>query len=259
MKKTSDSDREEYRSFCKLASADENTFKSFKGGSSTYNGVLEHVNEDQGKQYLNELGSLSLDEMNAIKKNDKFGSPKKYFYDELGFEASPSSLRYIHVHRQMKDIFGSFDGKVIAEIGGGYGGQALIFSELSNIKSYSIFDLPETLALTEKYLRKNRTGIKKFNFYSCFDVPENKNFDILISNYALSECTKDMQNCYLDRVVNKSKEFYMIFNFSSPHAHSLEQLQPLIQEKFAATPEIPQTSPRGTNILLVKRNKNLTI
>ena len=39
-----------------------------------------------------------------------------------------------------------------------------------------------------------------------------ENFDLLISNYAFSECHKDVQLDYIERFVKKSNNFYMMHN-----------------------------------------------
>ena len=42
------------------------------------------------------------------------------------------------------------------------------------------------------------------------DVEEN--FDLLVSNYALSECNREAQMMYIERFVKKSDKFYLMHN-----------------------------------------------
>ena len=43
------------------------------------------------------------------------------------------------------------------------------------------------------------------------ELPEEE-IDLFISNYAYSECDREMQLSYFDRVIKKSKRGYMIYN-----------------------------------------------
>jgi len=38
------------------------------------------------------------------------------------------------------------------------------------------------------------------------------NFDLLVSNYALSECNRETQMMYIERFVKKSDKFYLMHN-----------------------------------------------
>ena len=58
-------------------------------------------------------------------RNDRVGSPELYKFD-FG-SVSGTSLRYCKVYLEIKSLFDIDRIKDIAEIGGGYGGQALIF------------------------------------------------------------------------------------------------------------------------------------
>ena len=101
----------------------------------------------------------------------------------------------------------------IAEIGAGYGGQALMYNQLFGYQMYNIFDLAPVCKLIDKYLG---------NFYlSGGIVPSDINkfplrdgyvFDLVISNYAFSELPKKLQKIYLDKVILRSKCGYLTMN-----------------------------------------------
>ena len=101
----------------------------------------------------------------------------------------------------------------IIEIGGGYGGQCVIIKKYLNISSYSIVDLNEPLALTKKYLTKLNLN-ENVNFIDGKNT-SNKyldSYDLVISNYAISECSKLVQEYYIENILSKSKQGYIIYN-----------------------------------------------
>jgi len=73
-----------------------------------------------------------------------------------------------------------------------------------------MIDLEESLMLARKYLSKY--GIRRVNFISANAVPEIKS-DLLISNYAFSECRRVMQRIYLEKLILPSIKGYMAMNF----------------------------------------------
>ena len=76
----------------------------------------------------------------------------------------------------------------------------LIYSSPNiEIKTYTIFDLPEPMLLQKKYLRLHNININTINIYD--DLFVNKN-SFLISNYAYSEISLDLQNLYTQKLIN---------------------------------------------------------
>ena len=104
----------------------------------------------------------ALEKIELVKLNDQYGGPLVFSYSTIG-EIAPSTLGYLYNGQKMLNYFGSLEGKTIVEIGGGYGGQCLILSKLTNFAQYTIYDLPEANMLTNKYLSLNKTP----NFKNC--------------------------------------------------------------------------------------------
>ncbi len=128
-------------------------------------------------------------------------------------EISPSTLRYIKVLSDIKNKFGDISGKKIIEIGAGYGGQCLILSKIFNSLEYSIIDLDEASYLSNKYLSINGVDSR---IVKISDVPSmDEDFDIVISNYAYSELDKNLQDLYYERIIKRSKNGYLTYNFIS--------------------------------------------
>ncbi len=215
---TSLSDNGDYPQFCLKASLDDEIFKNFKR-YKVYNEILEHVGYDLGLKYYDEIKKLdvSLLKDNLItefKKNDKVGNPILFNFNEIE-NISGSTLRYIHVLAKLKQLFGSLDNKKICEIGVGYGGQCRILSSFFKLKSYTLIDLKPVLGLAQKYL-DNYPLNTVIEYKTMNELSYDKEYDLVISNYAFSEISKEFQKIYLDKVIKKSKSGFMIMNQIAP-------------------------------------------
>lgn len=244
---TSTSDEKKYNDICLKASLDEKTFSSFKRDKD-YNKILEHVDENLGKRYLKdsiEIFSEIKDYFEGFKENDLLGNPRMYDYGEYG-SFSPTTLRYINVLCQLRKYFGSLDGYKIIEIGGGYGGQCKIISDVYKYEIYYIVDLPNTLSLQKKYL--DSINVSNFECVDAKDLPKVDKYDLCISNYAFSECNKAIQNYYIENILDKSDRGFMICNVTKD-SHNRGYLLERIKKDCVILPESPNT--RSTNYLIV--------
>ena len=98
----------------------------------------------------------------------------------------------------------------IVEIGGGYGGTAPIIEKLFKPRSYTIIDLPGPLQLTKKFLNVQKMS---WGWYlKPRQIALFSHYDLVISNYAFSECTTENQEDYLERILSKSKNGYITCN-----------------------------------------------
>jgi hypothetical protein len=167
------SDTFEYKKICSLAYCNENMFNTFKSNPS-YNGILEHVSKENGQLYLDNLDFNFPDYINHIdtfKRNDIYGGTTLSNYDKIG-DISPTTIRYMKVLSDLKNIFGDLNGKKIIEIGVGYGGQCLILSNFFNLKEYGLVDLDEALLLSKKYLDKLNIVSIPINISSIYNLNE---------------------------------------------------------------------------------------
>jgi len=223
MQTTSISDRPGYKNVCEWAIKDERVFKNFKRYQE-YRKILEHVSRKHGKLYLNEIlkdGKDLLKFLDQFKKNDMYGNPHRSFYLKTG-RISPTTLRYVKVLSDLQKFFGNFNGWNIVEIGGGYGGQCKIISDVHKFKSYSIFDLDIALKLTKKYL--DRLHIHDIRYLSLDQFKNNMEIDLIISNYGFSEIVDHIQKEYIKKVITKSKRGYITYNSISKYAYSREKI-----------------------------------
>jgi putative sugar O-methyltransferase len=103
----------------------------------------------------------------------------------------------------------------IVEIGAGFGRTAQAMLKLvTNIRKYTIVDLPEVLSLSSAYLKQvlNQNEFSKIDFIDATIFDENKNdlkeLDLVINIDSFQEMTPDTVKEYFDKIIAKSKYFY---------------------------------------------------
>ena len=245
--KTSISDITSYRDLCYKAAIDDAVFNTFKQ-QPIYVDVLEHVTFEYGKQYINYLKENNFIFDSKFKTNDLYGSPTMYDFEIFG-KCSPTTIRYVKVMHELFLLFGNLSEKKIVEIGGGYGGQCKIIKDRFEC-DYKIIDLDVVNLLIEKYLKLFDYSI---NLYTCDNLQEQE-CDLFVSNYAFSECCKQIQDLYLEKVINNSKHGYITCNFISNLFEVTSYSQVELQNKLSlfhnitVTEEKPLTYPN--NILI---------
>ena len=132
-------------------------------------------------------------------------------FGEFG-KISPTTIRYIKNTFDIVDYFDCNNIKNIVEIGGGYGGLCKTISSIIDFENYIIFDLEEVNLLVEKYISKFPNISDKVKTFTLQELDEIDGIDLLISNYAFSEISLDIQDEYYEKVIKNSKYIYMIFN-----------------------------------------------
>ena len=246
------SDRTDYKSVCREASENDRAFSTFKNNFS-YVAILEHVNTEQGLLYLSYLEKNFPEYINYLdrfKENDKYGSPRTSEYPGIGC-ISPTTLRYVKVLSDIKELMGDLTGKKIVEIGSGYGGQCFILSQFYQDLDYSLIDMDEVLPLNKKYLDRLKTSHRTISLEEVKDL--NEDFDLVISNYAYSEVDKELQNLYWEKVIKRSKNGYFTLNFVSDvfgiKSYNLDEIMSIFSEK---NPQLLEENPKTfeNNIIL---------
>ena len=242
--RTSVTDDGAYPRLCEQAARDPAVFASFKRHPA-YTPVLEHVTPDEGAEYLR----ITLAQtpsfaalLDRFRKNDRLGTPHVSDYGPHG-TFSPTTLRYVKVMSDLVQLFGSLDGLRIIEIGCGYGGQCFTVHVASQPRAYALVDLEPCLRLQKVYLTE--LGVANVSFVPPERAADDAAYDLVVSNYAFSECTRDVQDEYLTRVLQNSKRGYLTCNWIAPrHFHSLspdDLLAAVPGSRFL--PETPRTAP----------------
>jgi hypothetical protein len=252
--KSSISDQDSYLALVNAAIANPSDFSKFRR-CNQYREILEHVSVQLGDQYLVALKSFGFSERDLKKRLrnlDKFnsiGGPEKYHYKSLGWLA-PSLLRYLKVDAEISALFGDLDDFDVCEIGGGFGGQFYVSSRTHKISSWTMYDLPQVLELQRKFLiscgEVNEIDLK---FKSGLEV-EPAFGDLLVSNYAFSELTRDIQEAYMPWIFENFSNGYITWNTLSEKnlgGFKLKELTSSIS-KLKVIEETPISAP-GNQIL----------
>jgi hypothetical protein len=213
MAQTSATDTPLYRETCKLCVEFGYHFSNFRRNEN-YVPFLEHLTQEQGFLELERIAQSVMTKIDELKENDKVGNPYLYFYPDIG-HVCPSTLRYIRVLSEIQQLFPQgLDRKDVCEIGVGYGGQCRIITSYYRVNCYTLVDLCCVLDLSKKYLSHYEI-LSPLNFVKA-NMIENHSYDFVISNYAFSEMIRDVQDEYLNKIILRSRNGYMICNFISP-------------------------------------------
>jgi hypothetical protein len=211
-----------YRLMCLKAASDPYYFNNFRS-ILEYTHALEIRCEDTFVEYLKKNASPeTLSKWEHFQKLDQFGNPPTVSFQDIG-KFSGTTLRYIVIADQIKKLFQLPSHAKIVEIGAGFGGQCYILSQLHPISNYYVYDIPEAEALILQMMKA-----LSMHHTSCLHthagLPVEK-VDLLISNYAFSECDRAMQLDYFERVITKADRGYIIYNQIS-NIFGLDSLSP---------------------------------
>lgn len=239
---TSISDTNSYTDICELVVKDNKIFKVFKS-MPDYRNILEHVTYEEGKEYADFalVNPLIKRNITRFQCNDAFGSPQTFQYDFGIF--SPTTLRYLKVLSDLSQL--KLDNISIVEIGGGYGGQYTVLRQLFEPKQYTFIDLQAPLKLIQKYTNALGLDDIPLEFIESKDLKIIES-DLVISNYAVSECNKETQDLYLDKIINHCKHGYMTYNNFNGYSH--QEFISRCNIPVKVFNEQPQTGPK--NVLL---------
>jgi hypothetical protein len=207
------SDSGHYPEFARRAAQNARVFSTFKR-NAIYREILEHVSEEQGAQYLEQIQGkwpCLIENIEKFKINDEVGDPIRATYPPVG-EISPTTLRYLKVGCDLRELFGDLTGFNVVEIGGGYGGQFLLTDQLWQLASWTILDLDPVLQLISRYLECHLvSSVYRLNTLNRFDSRASA-FDLAISDYAFSELPKALQLKYISKALGKATRGYMTMN-----------------------------------------------
>lgn len=205
-----------YLRISQTAAHDPYYFQNFRS-MSEYRIAFELEQGDVFAQYISHSKHL-IEKLPAFQKLDFIGNPHLTNYPDIG-QFTPTTLRYIVLADQIIKLFNLPPKANIVEIGAGFGGQSYILSQLCPFSKYYIYDLPEVEMLIEKVLETLEVS-HAFCLPIDQEVPEKK-IDLLISNYAFSECDKEMQMEYFEKVIKKADRGYIIYNNIAAKNYSL--------------------------------------
>jgi len=248
--RTSLSDDLLYPDFCLKASNDVLTFMNFRQ-NEIYRRILEHVDQNTGRLYLDEIERTRkelLSDIDKIKENDLNGNPDIYDYDIIG-KICPSTLRYAKVLADLLNKFHSLDGLKIVEVGVGYGGQCRVINSLCKPKEYTLVDIKPALSLAQCYL--DCYILTSQMKYKTMNELVKEDYDLIISNYAFTELRREIQDVYLERIILNSRCGYITYNDITPDyfkSYKYDELLKIIPNSYIVD-EVPLTSPLNRIII----------
>ena len=252
---TSLSDNQAYPQICLDAANNFRYFNRFRR-NPVYAAIVETVTADLGRKYLDLLlpDKKIMEKIKKFKKNDDWGGPITYNYQELG-DISPTTLRYIKVAADLREYFVNLDNFNIGEIGVGYGGQCRIIDVLFSPRSYCLIDIQPALQLTQRYL--DNYPINSVLSFKTMNELDYKTYDLCLSNYAFSELPRPLQDIYLKKVILNSKRGYITYsdNFTpaSFNSYRVDELLKIIPGAIKIKEE-PLTGP---NFIILWGRENI--
>ncbi len=195
---TSLSDTEAYRATCLQAVDRPHDFKRM----GEIRRLMEHVDPAHGWLYLATLPApMPKKLLAAMRANDESGGASLVNFN--GLMIAPTTMRHGVTAYRLSQLFRPL-GNVI-EIGGGYGALCLIMSKWAKFMSWTMVDLAPTLALAERYLN----GVQNVRFMDAEGEGWGNGYDLAVSFYAFSECSREMQEEYLEKILLKTPRGYM--------------------------------------------------
>ena len=199
-----------YIEVCEKAVSDPWHFQNFRSLASYTHIVELSGTGDKCVQYILNNGSRRIiDALPIFEKLDVIGNPPTHPFSNLG-TFSETTLRYILIANHIQQLFSLPENAIIAEIGAGFGGQCFVLSHVPSFGNYYIYDLPIVETLIGKVLNQLQVSNVK-----CLplteEIPQDK-IDLVISNYAFSECNRETQLDYFEKVIRKAERGYITYN-----------------------------------------------
>jgi len=211
---------------CNKACESDEVFNIFRSGYPT-TAVCEFTMPSLGESYIEVIKETAPEgiakNLDKFKIGDSLGSPQTFTFPEIG-NFAPTTLSYIKHLVGFINEFGSLDSFDIVEIGPAYGGQCLIIAQQFKFKSYHLIDFGPVVSLAKKYLETH--GVKNISTTSASKVSgikKTKKYDLLISNSAFAENSKEAQDIYIEKIVKHCKRGYLVYNTAHFSEEDLRQ------------------------------------
>lgn len=234
--------------------SNEDSFNNFKSNPM--------VNRMVGADSLEGLFNINDDDLpwQEIYDLDKIGNPNKLETIHNGYKISTITLRYVYYARKILSLIRDIKNIKIVEIGGGYGGFCSVLNCLAkyqkvSIDEYAIYDLPLVQRFQKYYLDKamdrSSNGVKIVNFLNSFDLDSfNGEYAYFVSFYALGEFDPPIKYSYINKVISKIKNGFILWN---PHRDRDEEGENLLYKfhpNLKINTEYPLTSPYNMEIII---------
>lgn len=251
-----------FSEFCYLASRHAEIFRTFKR-NPIFRAVVYYRDQNVELRCLeyilnNPAIKFSAEDLAFLLKNDSVGDPRtvRYYLEGSGghIECSPTNLTYLAILVNIVELFDVDKIKTIAEIGVGCGDQCRILMSTLPLECYKLVDLPEVLALSEKFLNAlDVTG--DIRYIDGTHLYHDEPCDLVICNQSIVEFDKKNQVHYIEKILSNSKAGYVNWDahiFREPqryHGYSLEEFAAMIPNS-KIIPEYPVTNYPDNQIIV---------
>lgn len=187
---------------CRNALNDPKVFKDFRNDVGFTSVMIGQNREAYIKEYIKEYMDTPID--NQIMELDMIGN------QDMPSDGGLSALYYRHFFTA-REILGRWsDVRTIVEIGSGHGGLAGVLSIMKPDIQYTLIDLPIVNEFSKRYIPKKLQA--NMRWMDCNAIMPRK-YDLLISEFTLSELTQKMYEDYYKNVIQYCKNAYLVMNF----------------------------------------------
>jgi predicted O-methyltransferase YrrM len=210
--KTSISEEMDYLTFCKKVIEDETgeLIKTFRRAPEYDIVVPGNRPKGMADRFIEEIiekYSWIYQARHVFKNFQDFGNPNIFetffgYFDE-------NLIRHILVLGRLTDTFGSLESFRICEVGPGGGLLFKIITDYFPAVKYTFVDLKYPLLITRKFVEYCNKQENVESYLDCNDVLDKnfeieKDFDLFVSDCAISECYQEVQEQYIDKLCNRS-------------------------------------------------------
>lgn len=193
---------------CEGAATNDDLFSRFRRNTSIIVVVASEqhdpkLDENRAKAYRSLIQGKLPD---GIERIDKIGSPIRWMHED-GMRMSREMCRYLWTKGDIEKKCLTVDSNtVIIEIGGGFGGQRVLFPQAD----YTIIDYHECGLLQKRFCRECGVDVRtlRAESFDCMLLPR---YDLIISNYAFDELEQWQQEYYM-KVVERCDHGYFVAN-----------------------------------------------
>lgn len=197
-----------------LALANEAVFRNFRRFDA-YMGIVEHGAEvfERSRRALSKTMLENIEKVSSI---DYVGNP--VLYEGL---VKPMSAKVVKVARVVDDLISflgdDLNGMLVTEIGAGFGAQFKAINDFFDAP-YIFIDLACVNRLIRKCIEVWHSCSWKhglaFDFidYEALDEYGDVHSDLVISNYGVSECRRELQEKYIKKVCVGARFGYVLYN-----------------------------------------------
>lgn len=161
--------------------------------------------------------------------------------------------RHILLMTNLIGLIGTDWGSVV-EVGGGYGNQLRLVSDIVTYNHWAYVDMGYILDLQKWFLLETGVDIERVHFLNSENETYFVNIDLVIGTHSLSEFSLFDFQMYYDNLISNVKWFYYASHRTKPDATLLQRKLDIIQRDFTIYDERDYEG--GSSVMYLFRNKN---